>query len=110
MCFLQRHHELVIIDLRHSESLDGEEVCRSLRATRQSEYMVVLGLANNSVDAQRLLSNGFNRILMEALDIPVRLTELMTVERGEVRSQFKLLKKRRRAGFIKSWRKNAMLR
>ncbi|XP_065836179.1 high affinity cAMP-specific and IBMX-insensitive 3',5'-cyclic phosphodiesterase 8A-like [Oscarella lobularis] len=92
--YRERHHELVIIDLRSQKSLDGEEVCRCIRAANRSEYTVIVGIVNScqkNVDVDRLLSTGFNRIIPENVDVRSCLAELVTMERGEVRSQFKLL-------------------
>jgi hypothetical protein len=55
----------VIIDLRSSETLDGQSVCRELQYVRQSKYTVILGICPDSqgdYTVDYLLSVGFNRV------------------------------------------------
>uniref|UniRef100_A0A8D0HEZ4 Phosphodiesterase n=1 Tax=Sphenodon punctatus TaxID=8508 RepID=A0A8D0HEZ4_SPHPU len=75
-CFLDKHHELVVIDHRHSRYFDAEAICRS---ADQEETSVL-----------PLLHAGFNRRFVENSSIIACYNELIQLEHGEVRSQFKL--------------------
>ncbi|KAM7368676.1 hypothetical protein PAMP_012989 [Pampus punctatissimus] len=52
-CFLDKHHEIIVIDGRHSRYFEPEAVCRLIRATKPSENTVILAvvpqMACNSV-------------------------------------------------------------
>uniref|UniRef100_A0A8C4XTQ0 Phosphodiesterase n=1 Tax=Falco tinnunculus TaxID=100819 RepID=A0A8C4XTQ0_FALTI len=71
-CFLDKHQEIIVIDHRNSRYFDAEDICRSIRATKPSEHTVIL--------AQ----------FMENSSITACYNELVQIEHGEVRSQFKL--------------------
>uniref|UniRef100_A0A7N8WXX7 Phosphodiesterase n=1 Tax=Mastacembelus armatus TaxID=205130 RepID=A0A7N8WXX7_9TELE len=43
-CFLDKHHEIIVIDGRHSRYFEPEAVCRSIRATKPSENTVILAI------------------------------------------------------------------
>uniref|UniRef100_A0AAY4DKG5 Phosphodiesterase n=1 Tax=Denticeps clupeoides TaxID=299321 RepID=A0AAY4DKG5_9TELE len=43
-CFLEKHHDLVIIDHRHSRYFDAEALCRSIRAVNSSENTVIVAI------------------------------------------------------------------
>ncbi|KFU95620.1 High affinity cAMP-specific and IBMX-insensitive 3',5'-cyclic phosphodiesterase 8B, partial [Chaetura pelagica] len=95
-CFLDKHQEIIVIDHRNSRYFDAEAVCRSIRATKPSEHTVILAVVPRmSADHEEtsvlpLLNAGFNRQFMENSSITACYNELVQMEHGEVRSQFKL--------------------
>uniref|UniRef100_A0A8C8VID0 Phosphodiesterase n=1 Tax=Pelusios castaneus TaxID=367368 RepID=A0A8C8VID0_9SAUR len=95
-CFLDKHHEIIVIDHRHSRYFDAEAICRSIRATKPSEHTVILAVVPRiSADQEEtsvlpLLHMGFDRRFMENSSIIACYNELIQIEHGEVRSQFKL--------------------
>ncbi|XP_074984620.1 high affinity cAMP-specific and IBMX-insensitive 3',5'-cyclic phosphodiesterase 8B isoform X4 [Caretta caretta] len=95
-CFLDKHHEIIVIDHRHSRHFDAEVICRSIRATKPSEHTVILAVVPRiSADQEEtsvlpLLHAGFDRRFMENSNIIACYNELIQIEHGEVRSQFKL--------------------
>nr|XP_013223613.2 high affinity cAMP-specific and IBMX-insensitive 3',5'-cyclic phosphodiesterase 8B [Columba livia] len=95
-CFLDKHQEIIVIDHRNSRYFDAEDICRSIRATKPSEHAVILAVVpRTSADQEEtsilpLLNAGFNRQFMENSSITACYNELVQIEHGEVRSQFKL--------------------
>uniref|UniRef100_A0A3Q3PYB5 Phosphodiesterase n=1 Tax=Monopterus albus TaxID=43700 RepID=A0A3Q3PYB5_MONAL len=75
-CFLDKHHEIIVIDGRHSRYFDPEAVCRLIRATKPSENTVIL-----AVVPQKFVENS---------SVSACYNELIQIEHGEVRCQFKL--------------------
>ncbi|ELW70038.1 High affinity cAMP-specific and IBMX-insensitive 3',5'-cyclic phosphodiesterase 8B [Tupaia chinensis] len=95
-CFLDKHHEIIVIDHRQTRNFDAEAVCRSIRATNPSEHTVILAVVSQASEDHEeasvlpLLHAGFNRRFMENSSIIACYNELIQIEHGEVRSQFKL--------------------
>uniref|UniRef100_A0A8C3H7D0 Phosphodiesterase n=1 Tax=Chrysemys picta bellii TaxID=8478 RepID=A0A8C3H7D0_CHRPI len=94
-CFLDKHHEIIVIDHRHARYFDAEAICRSIRATKPSEHTVILAVVPRISDQEEtsvlpLLHAGFDRRFMENSNIIACYNELIQIEHGEVRSQFKL--------------------
>uniref|UniRef100_A0A8C2VPG4 Phosphodiesterase n=1 Tax=Chinchilla lanigera TaxID=34839 RepID=A0A8C2VPG4_CHILA len=95
-CFLDKHHEIIVIDHRQTRNFNAEAVCRSIRATNPSEHTVILAVVSPVSDDHEeasvlpLLHAGFNRRFMENSSIIACYNELIQIEHGEVRSQFKL--------------------
>ncbi|XP_051028295.1 high affinity cAMP-specific and IBMX-insensitive 3',5'-cyclic phosphodiesterase 8B isoform X5 [Acomys russatus] len=95
-CFLDKHHEIIVIDHRQPRNFDAEAMCRSIRATNPSEHTVILAVVSQVSDDHEeasvlpLLHAGFNRRFMENSSIIACYNELIQIEHGEVRSQFKL--------------------
>ncbi|XP_066501298.1 high affinity cAMP-specific and IBMX-insensitive 3',5'-cyclic phosphodiesterase 8B isoform X2 [Hoplias malabaricus] len=95
-CFLDKHHEIVIIDGRHSRYFEAETVCRLIRATKPSEHTVILAVVPQIPSDQEepsvlpLLCSGFSRRFMENTSVSACYNELIQIEHGEVRAQFKL--------------------
>ncbi|KAM4054045.1 high affinity cAMP-specific and IBMX-insensitive 3',5'-cyclic phosphodiesterase 8B isoform 5-T6 [Anomaloglossus baeobatrachus] len=95
-CFLDKHHEIVVIDHRYPRYLDAEAVCRSIRATKPSEHSTILALVprvgpdQEEISVLPLLHVGFNRRFMENCSMIACYNELIQIEHGEVRSQIKL--------------------
>uniref|UniRef100_A0A8B9EDR6 Phosphodiesterase n=2 Tax=Anser TaxID=8842 RepID=A0A8B9EDR6_ANSCY len=82
-CFLDKQQEIIVIDHRNSRYFDGEDMCRSIRATKPSEHTVILAVVPRMYV---LLCFRF----MENSSITACYNELIQIEHGEVRSQFKL--------------------
>uniref|UniRef100_A0A670Y7U4 PDE8-like REC N-terminal domain-containing protein n=1 Tax=Pseudonaja textilis TaxID=8673 RepID=A0A670Y7U4_PSETE len=66
-CFLDKHHEIIIIDHRNSRYFDAETLCRSIRTTKPSENTVIIGVVRRHADREELsllpfLSAGFTRV------------------------------------------------
>uniref|UniRef100_A0A3Q3XKN3 Phosphodiesterase n=1 Tax=Mola mola TaxID=94237 RepID=A0A3Q3XKN3_MOLML len=74
-CFLEKHHDLVIIDHRHSRHFDAEALC---------------GPDREEASVMPLINAGFNRRYVENANMMACYNELLQLEHGEVRSQFKL--------------------
>ncbi|XP_065590011.1 high affinity cAMP-specific and IBMX-insensitive 3',5'-cyclic phosphodiesterase 8A isoform X1 [Cyrtonyx montezumae] len=94
-CFLDKHHEIIIIDHRHSRYFDAEALCRSIRTTKPSENTVIIGVVRRHADREEssilpLISAGFTRRYIENSNIMACYNELIQLEFGEVRAQFKL--------------------
>ncbi|KAG7477030.1 hypothetical protein MATL_G00089060, partial [Megalops atlanticus] len=95
-CFLDKHHEIIVVDGRHSRYFEAEAVCRSIRATKPSEHAVILAVVpqipqdQEEPSALPLLNAGFSRRFVENSSVSACYNELIQIEHGEVRSQFKL--------------------
>ncbi|KAF4017838.1 hypothetical protein G4228_009768 [Cervus hanglu yarkandensis] len=74
-CFLDKHHDIIIIDHRNSRHLDAEALCRVDR-----EESCVMSL----------IAAGFTRRYIENPSPMACYNELLQLEFGEVRSQLKL--------------------
>ncbi|XP_006027147.1 high affinity cAMP-specific and IBMX-insensitive 3',5'-cyclic phosphodiesterase 8B [Alligator sinensis] len=94
--FLDKHQEIIVIDHRSSRYFDAEAICRSIRATKPSEHTVILAVVprtpadQEEISVLPLLHAGFDRRFMENSSITACYNELIQIEHGEVRSQFKL--------------------
>ncbi|KAM4635435.1 high affinity cAMP-specific and IBMX-insensitive 3',5'-cyclic phosphodiesterase 8B isoform 1-T1 [Polymixia lowei] len=95
-CFLDKHHEIVVIDGRHARYFEAEAVCRLIRATKPSENTVILAIVPQKPPDQEeqsvlpLLCAGFSRMYVENSSVSACYNELVQIEHGEVRCQFKL--------------------
>ncbi|XP_019937192.2 high affinity cAMP-specific and IBMX-insensitive 3',5'-cyclic phosphodiesterase 8B isoform X1 [Paralichthys olivaceus] len=95
-CFLDKHHEIIVIDGRHSRYFEPEAVCRLIRATKPSENTVILAVVPQKPPDQDepsvlpLLCAGFSRRFVENSSVSACYNELIQMEHGEVRCQFKL--------------------
>ncbi|XP_040053120.2 high affinity cAMP-specific and IBMX-insensitive 3',5'-cyclic phosphodiesterase 8B isoform X1 [Gasterosteus aculeatus] len=95
-CFLDKHHEIVVVDGRHSRYFEAEAACRLIRATKPSENTVILAvLPQRAADQDEpsvlpLLRAGFNRRFVESSSVSACYNELVQIQHGEVRCQFKL--------------------
>ncbi|XP_078621466.1 high affinity cAMP-specific and IBMX-insensitive 3',5'-cyclic phosphodiesterase 8B-like isoform X4 [Branchiostoma floridae x Branchiostoma japonicum] len=74
--FLQKHHDLVIIDHRHSRNFDAEALCRP----NEKEEPSILPLLNA----------GFNRRYTESTNLGACMNELLMLDHCEVRARNKL--------------------
>uniref|UniRef100_H0VC04 Phosphodiesterase n=1 Tax=Cavia porcellus TaxID=10141 RepID=H0VC04_CAVPO len=93
-CFLDKHHDIIIIDHRNPGQLDAEALCRSIRSSKLSENTVIVGVVRR-VDKEELsvmpfIAAGFTRRYVENPSIMACYNELLQLEFGEVRSQLKL--------------------
>ncbi|XP_031675052.1 high affinity cAMP-specific and IBMX-insensitive 3',5'-cyclic phosphodiesterase 8A [Oncorhynchus kisutch] len=93
-CFQEKHHDLVIIDHRHSRYFDAESLCRSIRAVTSSENTVIVAVVKRpdreEASVMPLIKSGFNRRYVENTNTMACYNELLQLERGEVLAQFKL--------------------
>eukprot|EP00074_Homo_sapiens_P098681 XP_016877797.1 high affinity cAMP-specific and IBMX-insensitive 3',5'-cyclic phosphodiesterase 8A isoform X1 [Homo sapiens] len=104
-CFLDKHHDIIIIDHRNPRQLDAEALCRSIRSSKLSENTVIVGVVRR-VDREELsvmpfISAGFTRRYVENPNIMACYNELLQLEFGEVRSQLKLRKIRHYVSIIR---------
>uniref|UniRef100_A0A673BT52 Phosphodiesterase n=1 Tax=Sphaeramia orbicularis TaxID=375764 RepID=A0A673BT52_9TELE len=74
-CFMDKQHDLVIIDHRHSRHFDAEALCRPDR---------------EEASVMPLINAGFNRRFVENSNMMACYNELLQLEHGEVRAQVKL--------------------
>ncbi|KAJ8393093.1 hypothetical protein AAFF_G00067760 [Aldrovandia affinis] len=92
--FLEKHHDIIIIDHRHSRHFDAEMLCRSIRAVGSSENAVIVAVVKRpdreEVSVMPLISAGFNRRYVENGNAMSCYNELIQLEHGEVRAQVKL--------------------
>ncbi|XP_071964037.1 high affinity cAMP-specific and IBMX-insensitive 3',5'-cyclic phosphodiesterase 8B-like isoform X2 [Antedon mediterranea] len=94
-CYLEKRHELIIVDHRH-KSFDALALCRSVRATKDSEHSVILAVVKKSntdrdeISVGPLLSAGFNRRFVENTNTGTCLNELLQLEHGDVKNHFRL--------------------
>uniref|UniRef100_A0A672GX02 Phosphodiesterase n=1 Tax=Salarias fasciatus TaxID=181472 RepID=A0A672GX02_SALFA len=90
-CFSEKHHDLVIIDHRHSRHFDAEALCRVCHVD-----VSVLTCAHflrpdrEEASVMPLINAGFNRRYVENANMMACYNELLQLEHGEVRAQFKL--------------------
>ncbi|XP_078252883.1 high affinity cAMP-specific and IBMX-insensitive 3',5'-cyclic phosphodiesterase 8B [Rhinoraja longicauda] len=94
--FLEKHHEIIIIDNRHTKYFHAEALCKSIRATNPGENAVILVVVPQMCNDQEetsvlpILNAGFSRRYTENPNVIACYNELIQLEHGEVRSQFKL--------------------
>ncbi|XP_054999335.1 high affinity cAMP-specific and IBMX-insensitive 3',5'-cyclic phosphodiesterase 8A isoform X1 [Sorex araneus] len=93
-CFLDQHHDVIVIDHRAPEKLDAEALCRSIRSAELSENTVIMGVVSRTnveeTSALPLIAAGFTRRYVEDPSPMACYNELLQLEFGEVRSQLKL--------------------
>uniref|UniRef100_A0A8C5HRY7 Phosphodiesterase n=1 Tax=Gouania willdenowi TaxID=441366 RepID=A0A8C5HRY7_GOUWI len=94
-CFLEKHHDLVIIDHRHSRHFDAEALCRSIRAVNSSENTVIVAVVKRYVPRSSFWPvKGYKHLgfktYVENANMMACYNELLQLEHGEVRAQFKL--------------------
>ncbi|XP_064524957.1 high affinity cAMP-specific and IBMX-insensitive 3',5'-cyclic phosphodiesterase 8A isoform X1 [Pseudopipra pipra] len=93
--FLDKHHDIIIIDHRHSRYFDAEALCRSIRTTKASENTVIICVVQRHTDREEssilpLISAGFTRRYIENSSRMACYNELIQLEFGQVQAQFKL--------------------
>jgi CheY-like chemotaxis protein len=69
--------DLVLLDISMPD-LDGEEVCRQLRANPAFATLPIIAYTAHAmpVDSERFLANGFNAVLIKPMALP-RLKEVL---------------------------------
>uniref|UniRef100_A0A4W3JRP6 Phosphodiesterase n=1 Tax=Callorhinchus milii TaxID=7868 RepID=A0A4W3JRP6_CALMI len=80
-CFLDKNHEIIVIDHRHSRYFDAEALCRSENFSK---------IIREESSVMPLMAAGFTRRYIENPSIIACYNELLQLEFGEVRAQFKL--------------------
>uniref|UniRef100_A0A8C6UKN6 Phosphodiesterase n=1 Tax=Neogobius melanostomus TaxID=47308 RepID=A0A8C6UKN6_9GOBI len=87
-CFVEKHHDLVIIDHRHSRHFDAEALCRSIRSVISSENTVIVAVVKRYVPDREeasvmpLINAGFNRRFVENANMMACYNELLQLEHG----------------------------
>uniref|UniRef100_A0A250YLB9 Phosphodiesterase n=1 Tax=Castor canadensis TaxID=51338 RepID=A0A250YLB9_CASCN len=93
-CFLDKHHDIIIIDHRNPRRLDAEALCRSIRSSKLSENTVIVGVVcrtdREEPSVRPFIAAGFTRRYVENPSMMACYNELLQLEFGEVRSQLKL--------------------
>ncbi|XP_007943312.2 high affinity cAMP-specific and IBMX-insensitive 3',5'-cyclic phosphodiesterase 8A [Orycteropus afer afer] len=93
-CFLDKHHDIIIIDHRYPRQLDADALCRSIRSSKLSENTVIIGVVRRGdreeSSVMPLIAAGFTRRYVENPSVMACYNELIQLEYGEVRSQLKL--------------------
>uniref|UniRef100_A0A8C5KEL5 Phosphodiesterase n=1 Tax=Jaculus jaculus TaxID=51337 RepID=A0A8C5KEL5_JACJA len=93
-CFLDKLHDIIIIDNRNPRQLDAEALCRSIRSSKLSENTVIVGVVRRAdkeeLSVMPFIAAGFTRRYIENPNIMACYNELVQLEFGEVRSQLKL--------------------
>uniref|UniRef100_A0A3Q0R647 Phosphodiesterase n=1 Tax=Amphilophus citrinellus TaxID=61819 RepID=A0A3Q0R647_AMPCI len=90
-CFSEKHHDLVIIDHRHSRHFDAEALCRiCLVSVSVLTCVLLLRPDREEASVMPLINAGFNRRYVENANVMACYNELLQLEHGEVRAQFKL--------------------
>ncbi|XP_008060280.1 high affinity cAMP-specific and IBMX-insensitive 3',5'-cyclic phosphodiesterase 8A [Carlito syrichta] len=92
-CFMDKHHDIIIIDHRNPRQLDAEALCRSIRSSKFSENTVIVGVVRRTdkeLSVMPFIAAGFTRRYVENPNIMACYNELLQLEFGEVRSQLKL--------------------
>uniref|UniRef100_A0A8C3PJ32 Phosphodiesterase n=1 Tax=Calidris pygmaea TaxID=425635 RepID=A0A8C3PJ32_9CHAR len=85
-CFLDKHQEIIVIDHRNSRYFDAEDIC----SLKDSMILFCRSADQEETSVLPLLNAGFDRQFMENSSITACYNELVQIEHGEVRSQFKL--------------------
>uniref|UniRef100_A0A8C8DKH2 Phosphodiesterase n=1 Tax=Oryzias sinensis TaxID=183150 RepID=A0A8C8DKH2_9TELE len=99
-CFSEKHHDLVIIDHRHSRHFDAEALCQQRTQRFLSKHVscdalvlfafVFLRPDREEASVMPLINAGFNRRYVENANMMACYNELLQLEHGEVLAQFKL--------------------
>uniref|UniRef100_A0A8C9RV14 Phosphodiesterase n=1 Tax=Scleropages formosus TaxID=113540 RepID=A0A8C9RV14_SCLFO len=85
-CYLDKHHDIVVIDHRHSRYFDAEALCRYVGARRFLQSQP----EREEASVMPLIAAGFSRRYVENANVMTCYNELIQLEHGEVRAQFKL--------------------
>ncbi|XP_057203598.1 high affinity cAMP-specific and IBMX-insensitive 3',5'-cyclic phosphodiesterase 8A isoform X2 [Triplophysa rosa] len=92
--FLEKNHDLILIDHRHSRHFDAEALCRSIRAMSCSLNTVIVAVVKRpdreESTVMPLISAGFNRRFIENSNMMTCYNELIQLYHGEIRAQIKL--------------------
>uniref|UniRef100_A0AAZ3PNN7 Phosphodiesterase n=1 Tax=Oncorhynchus tshawytscha TaxID=74940 RepID=A0AAZ3PNN7_ONCTS len=83
-CFLDKNHEIVVIDGRHSQYFEAEACVLFML------FFLYRPLDQEEPSVRPLLCAGFSRRYEENISVSACYNELLQIEHGEVRCQFKL--------------------
>nr|XP_048290916.1 high affinity cAMP-specific and IBMX-insensitive 3',5'-cyclic phosphodiesterase 8A isoform X3 [Myodes glareolus] len=93
-CFLDKLHDIIIIDHRNPRQLDAEALCRSIRSSKPSENTVIVGVVRRGdkeeMSLMPFIAAGFTRRYIENPNLMACYNELLQLAFGEVQSQLKL--------------------
>ncbi|XP_069899433.1 high affinity cAMP-specific and IBMX-insensitive 3',5'-cyclic phosphodiesterase 8A isoform X1 [Dipodomys merriami] len=93
-CFLDKLHDIVVIDHRNPRHIDAETLCKSIKSSKFSENTVIVGVVRRAdredLSVMSLIAAGFTRRYIENPAVIACYNELRQLEFGEVRSQLKL--------------------
>uniref|UniRef100_A0A8U8ANL8 Phosphodiesterase n=1 Tax=Geospiza parvula TaxID=87175 RepID=A0A8U8ANL8_GEOPR len=95
-CFLDKHHDIIIIDHRHSRYFDAEALCRSIRTTKASENTVIICVVQSFKSLQtgmcinEIFLTFYLQRYVENSSRMACYNELIQLEFGQVQAQFKL--------------------
>ncbi|XP_012867313.1 PREDICTED: high affinity cAMP-specific and IBMX-insensitive 3',5'-cyclic phosphodiesterase 8A [Dipodomys ordii] len=93
-CFLDKLHDIVVIDHRNPRHIDAETLCKSIKSSKFSENTVIVGVVRRAdredLSVMSLITAGFTRRYIENPAVMACYNELRQLEFGEVRSQLKL--------------------
>uniref|UniRef100_A0A8C3VJ60 Phosphodiesterase n=1 Tax=Catharus ustulatus TaxID=91951 RepID=A0A8C3VJ60_CATUS len=87
-CFLDKHHDIIIIDHRHSRYFDAEALCRSIRTTKASENTVIICVIGTCIN--EIFLTFYLQRYVENSSRMACYNELIQLEFGQVQAQFKL--------------------
>ncbi|KAJ7385255.1 High affinity cAMP-specific and IBMX-insensitive 3',5'-cyclic phosphodiesterase 8B [Desmophyllum pertusum] len=87
--------EVIFIDMRGNSVIDGETLCRIIRAKGPRENSIIIAVVKGSPRSDEpsmlpLLKAGFDRRFVENANVGACHNELLMLEHGEVQSMFKL--------------------
>ncbi|XP_065167744.1 high affinity cAMP-specific and IBMX-insensitive 3',5'-cyclic phosphodiesterase 8-like isoform X3 [Atheta coriaria] len=89
------HQDLIIIDSR-SKALDFDTLCRSIRSTKGSQHIVLASVVKKSAfekDDNLIMSHleiGFNRCLVESINVISWYNELMQLKTSDCRNAMQI--------------------
>uniref|UniRef100_A0A8C5TWP6 Phosphodiesterase n=1 Tax=Malurus cyaneus samueli TaxID=2593467 RepID=A0A8C5TWP6_9PASS len=90
-CFLEKHHDIIIIDHRHSRFFDAEALCRSIRTTKASENTVIICVVQSmGMWINEMCLTFYSQRYVENSSRMACYNELIQLEFGQVQAQFKL--------------------
>uniref|UniRef100_A0A8C9MQC9 Phosphodiesterase n=1 Tax=Serinus canaria TaxID=9135 RepID=A0A8C9MQC9_SERCA len=91
-CFLDKHQEIIVIDHRNSKYFDAEDICSLFQPELFCGCVILFCRSADQEETSvlPLLDAGFDRQFMENSSVTACYNELVQIEHGEVRSQFKL--------------------
>lgn len=87
--------DVIFIDMRGNSVIDGERLCRIIRAKGPRENSIIIAVVKGSPRTDEplmlpLLKAGFDRRFVENANVGACHNELLMLEHGEVQSMFKL--------------------
>lgn len=90
--FQLRSHDVVMVDARNTGNLiDYDTLCRSIRNTKGSQHSAIYAIVNSNVfekddiTVSSLLDAGYNRCIIESMNIVFWVNELIQIKNNDVR-------------------------